>query len=157
MVKHIRTNNVLVKQFLQADEELPLYVLAQQLGDHLHSVADMRQACIACRNEDNQLIAMEYLYLNGYLQDVHDMIEKNKQSNRLRNQRWAMFYQMLYERRMRPKKERKRDKPIRFLDALGRMDILITIIHYKCYMRCFIFIVILTCINMAKSVHLMNE
>src|SRR5699024_12020913 len=44
---------------------------------------------------------MEFLYMNGYFDDLRQIIDSNKTSQQQTNQLWAEIYQIMIDRRMK--------------------------------------------------------
>lgn len=96
-----------------------------------------RKFCLQSSSKEIQKKGMEFLYINGYFEDLKILIAKNSLSNDASNQTWAEVYQIMLERRMNESssmgKMRARLKEIKTSDPELRCLIEITIIDTYFY------------------------
>ncbi|SFB26769.1 hypothetical protein SAMN04488072_11266 [Lentibacillus halodurans] len=61
----------------------------------------IRKFCLETTSDNTQKKGMEYLYMNGYYDDLQQSIIKNKSSKNPSNQKWAEVYQLTLDRKQR--------------------------------------------------------
>ncbi|MFC4402835.1 AimR family lysis-lysogeny pheromone receptor [Gracilibacillus xinjiangensis] len=135
-------SNHICERFLKSDVEMPFYVVYQQLKGRPDELESMRHISLNCQNEDNQRVAMEYLYANGCFDELLSLIGKNRTSINISNRSRAICYQLMYDRKTLPKKQLKPDAPMRYLEEINRVKsssdddaflILKNVMHIYCY------------------------
>ncbi|UFT98909.1 AimR family lysis-lysogeny pheromone receptor [Radiobacillus kanasensis] len=57
--------------------------------------------CLQASSDIDMRVGLEFLYMNGFDQDLHQLIEKNKQSSNLLNQQWGHMYELHLARKNR--------------------------------------------------------
>lgn len=141
MTEHEHDNHI-VNHFLESDNELPIYVIYQQLKGYPNEIDNMRLICLHCKSDHNQRVAMEYLYAVGLLEELHDVIAKNRTSIHKKNRTAALAYQLMYDRKnlsnkqVKPKMIRQSIKEINRIEAEADDDIfpiLKDLLHIYCY------------------------
>ncbi|SER88543.1 hypothetical protein SAMN04487944_1126 [Gracilibacillus ureilyticus] len=137
-----RACNHIVKLFFESEAELPLYVVYQHLKGRPDELESLRQLSLYCKSEENQRVAMEFLYTNGLFNELSRLIEKNRTSINISNRSRAIVYQLMYERKTLPKKQLKPDAPVHYLKEINRIKssseddaflILKDLLHIYCY------------------------
>ncbi|MFD1362049.1 AimR family lysis-lysogeny pheromone receptor [Lentibacillus salinarum] len=68
----------------------------------------VRQYCLETTSDDIRKKGMEFLYMNGFYDDLQQLIDKNKSLSNPSNQKWAEVYQLTLDR----KQKRYRDEEI---------------------------------------------
>lgn len=71
--------------------------------EHDHETAHdlTRQYCLQSPSDEICKTCMEFLYMNGYFDDLRRIIDSNKTSQQQTNQLWAEIYQIMIDRRMK--------------------------------------------------------
>lgn len=60
----------------------------------------VRKFCLQSTNNDIMKKGMEFLYMNGFYEDLPILINKNRKSNRKSNIQWAEIYQLMIDRKL---------------------------------------------------------
>ncbi|WP_163969523.1 AimR family lysis-lysogeny pheromone receptor [Oceanobacillus halotolerans] len=58
-----------------------------------------RKFCIQSDSDEINKKGMEFLYVNSYLEDLQQLVNKNKASSSISNRKWAAVYQLFLERK----------------------------------------------------------
>lgn len=85
-----RENNVSLEQ---------VNLVLRQEHDNETALKLMRNFCLQSISEDVQKKGMEFLYINGYINDLQVLINKNNTSRNQTNREWAKMYQMVVNRK----------------------------------------------------------
>ncbi|HEX6593662.1 MAG TPA: AimR family lysis-lysogeny pheromone receptor [Bacillota bacterium] len=86
------------------EKDMPFgHVMMLLLQEHDYEVAHAltRDYCLQSVAYDTCKACMEFLYMNGYFQDLKVLVDKNKHSKQRSNQQWAEVYDMIIDRRMK--------------------------------------------------------
>ncbi|WP_231514933.1 AimR family lysis-lysogeny pheromone receptor [Oceanobacillus salinisoli] len=75
----------------------------------------MRKYCLESSSRDIQKKGMEFLYMNGFYDDLEILININEESPDPSNRQWAEVYKILYQLR------RKEYQPISILDKINHL------------------------------------
>ncbi|MEN1967702.1 AimR family lysis-lysogeny pheromone receptor [Lentibacillus sp. N15] len=59
----------------------------------------MRNFCLQSTSDEIMKKGMEFLYTNGYINDLQLLVNKNKESGNRSNQEWAEIYQLIIDRK----------------------------------------------------------
>ncbi|WP_164667601.1 AimR family lysis-lysogeny pheromone receptor [Virgibacillus doumboii] len=85
------------------NDRLTLGQVAQMLS-YEHEVQTAkeltRKFCLQSSSDEVQKTGMEFLYMNGYYEDLELLIKKNKESINRSNQKWAKVYQVTMDRKL---------------------------------------------------------
>jgi tetratricopeptide (TPR) repeat protein len=73
----------------------------KQAHSHRQVIALMRTYCLQLPSLSLMKTGMEFLYINGFYDDLQVLIKKNEQTGNPSNQQWATIYQLLMDRRMK--------------------------------------------------------
>lgn len=124
--------------FLQSDAELPLHVVYQQMQENVSEFKNMWEICLTVEDFDNQRIAMEYLYTNGFYDKLQMLIDKNIQSANRLNRKTARMYQLLRERKTTGKRQDRMKllqtaNRLRLAETDYELHILRDLLHIYCY------------------------
>lgn len=79
----------------------------------------MKDYCLRSLSPDIQKKGMEFLYMNGYDQELEILIKKNRQHADLSNTQWAAVYQLILDRKM---ERYPPDQIIQILDQITTTD-----------------------------------
>ena len=82
--------------------DLKLNQLMEALSrEHGHQtvIELMRKCCLELPSKHIMKTGMEFLYINGFYEDLQQLIIKNQQSNDQSNRQWAAIYQLIIDRR----------------------------------------------------------
>lgn len=60
----------------------------------------IRKLCLQSNNNDIMKKGMEFLYMNGFYEDLQVLIEKNNKSTHKSNNQWAVLYQLMMDRKL---------------------------------------------------------
>ncbi|MDC3414961.1 AimR family lysis-lysogeny pheromone receptor [Aquibacillus sp. 3ASR75-11] len=116
----LMNKSIFQEQFVVNGEELPLNLIIKMLSAR-YAPAEvmelMRAVCLHVTSDDNLRVSLEFLYTNGFLDDVAILINKNKQVHNARNHNWASVYQVILDRR------KNRTKPHRYLSMLSSLKL----------------------------------
>lgn len=99
--------------------ELTLKQLMEKLKkehDHQNVIELMRKYCLQFPSQNIMKTGMEFLYINGFYDDLQQLIKKNAQLDNPSNQQWAAIYQLIIDRR------RKRYSPHQLLQTINQMN-----------------------------------
>ncbi|QKY70464.1 AimR family lysis-lysogeny pheromone receptor [Lentibacillus sp. CBA3610] len=100
--------NFEVKEDTDAFESLPnrdpltleqVLLVLQQEHDEATVQQLIRKFCLETTSEDIRKKGMEFLYMNGHYDDLQQLININKASEKFSNQQWADVYQMTLDRK----------------------------------------------------------
>ncbi|UOQ50224.1 AimR family lysis-lysogeny pheromone receptor [Gracilibacillus caseinilyticus] len=134
--------NQFMNEFLTRETEMPLHVVHQQLKGHPHELQDMKEICLITKNEANLCTAMEYLYDNGLIAELKELIDKTKHAESEQLRKTSRIYQIMYNRKKLKAKQLKPDDPvycikyvnrIRLKDTDYRLLILRDLVQIYCY------------------------
>ncbi|WP_099159421.1 AimR family lysis-lysogeny pheromone receptor [Virgibacillus ndiopensis] len=75
----------------------------------------MRKFCLQTTSADISKKGMEFLYMNGFYNDLQLLINKNMKSANKSNRNWAVVYQLVIDRRL------ARYKPLEILKTIKRI------------------------------------
>ncbi|QST00481.1 hypothetical protein IMZ31_02485 [Pontibacillus sp. ALD_SL1] len=92
-----------VRQLVGPDEPA-LFTVLQQLTkeyDEVTTIRLMREFCFLCQTDENMRVGLEYLYMNGLLDEVQDLVKINENSENQVNREWAFLYQFFLDRKLR--------------------------------------------------------
>src|SRR5699024_8572399 len=78
-----------------------IVILILQKNDHETAHDLTRQYCLQSPSDEICKTCMEFLYMNGYFDDLRRIIDSNKTSQQQTNQLWAEIYQIMIDRRMK--------------------------------------------------------
>lgn len=59
----------------------------------------MRQFCLQSTSDEIKKKGMEFLYTNGYINDLQLLVNKNRESSNASNREWAEIYQLVVNRK----------------------------------------------------------
>ncbi|CDQ38322.1 MULTISPECIES: AimR family lysis-lysogeny pheromone receptor [Virgibacillus] len=89
--------------FIAGEDELTLSL--EQLKEFLSRDHDnetvmqlIRKYCLQSSSRDIQKKGMEFLYMNGFFEELQQLVEKNKKSTYTSNRQWASIYQIMIDR-----------------------------------------------------------
>lgn len=91
---------------LTGPEESTLFTLLQKLSKHYDEKTTIyltKEFCLNCHSDENKRVGMEFLYMNGFQDDLTQLIEMNKQSHNQVNNEWAEVYEFILDRRKKSK------------------------------------------------------
>lgn len=60
----------------------------------------VRKLCIQSNRSEIMKKGMEFLYMNGFHEDLQHLIEKNRKSKNKSNNQWAVIYQLMIDRKL---------------------------------------------------------
>lgn len=89
-----------VSNFDQLTLEQVLLVVEQE-HDKVTAQQLTRKFCLETTSDDIKKKGMEFLYMNGYYDDLQQLISKNKASENSSNQKWADIYQLTLDRKQK--------------------------------------------------------
>lgn len=105
--------------FIVNKDELTLEQLKELLSQKHNSktvMELMRNFCLQSTSMDIQKKGMEFLYINGFHDELQLLIRKNRASNNTSNREWAEIYQILADRRL------KLYSPHKLLQTINRIS-----------------------------------
>ncbi|MBM7601244.1 hypothetical protein JOC34_003665 [Virgibacillus halotolerans] len=93
-----------------------LMEILKQKHNHQQVIELMKTYCLELPSLSLMKTGMEFLYINGFYDDLQQLIEKNEQSDNPSNRQWAAIYQLIIDRRM------NRYSPHQLLQTINRMN-----------------------------------
>lgn len=91
LLSHVNQSNLTLKQLME---------VLSQAYDHQTVIEQMRKYCLQLPSEEIMKTGMEFLYINGFYEDLQQLIKRNQQSASSSNRQWATIYQLIIDRRM---------------------------------------------------------
>ncbi|MYL34856.1 hypothetical protein GLW05_14775 [Pontibacillus yanchengensis] len=82
--------------------EPALFSVLQQLSkkyDEKTTIFLTKEFCLNCQSEENQRVGMEFLYMNGFQEELKALININKEHSSQRNKEWGEVYEFIFDRR----------------------------------------------------------
>ncbi|WP_345242822.1 AimR family lysis-lysogeny pheromone receptor [Pontibacillus salipaludis] len=134
---------------LVGPNEPALFTVLQQLTkeyDEITTIHLTKEFCFLCQTDENKRVGMEYLYMNGLLDEVQELVKVNEESDNRVNREWAYLYQFFLDRKLRNAEISDSEAFFsKFSSADPELDCLI--IFTKIYARCdkFDFSLVETC------------
>lgn len=92
-----------VRQLVGPDEPA-LFTVLQQLTkeyDEKTTLHLAKEFCFLCHTDENKRVGLEYLYMNGLLDEVQKLVKINEESENQINREWAYLYQFFLDRKLR--------------------------------------------------------
>ncbi|MCD5325481.1 MULTISPECIES: AimR family lysis-lysogeny pheromone receptor [Pontibacillus] len=92
-----------VRQLVGPDEPA-LFTVLQQLTkeyDEITTIQLTKEFCFHCQTDENKRVGLEYLYMNGLLDEVQELVKINEESANQINREWAYLYQFFLDRKLR--------------------------------------------------------
>ncbi|GGD19766.1 AimR family lysis-lysogeny pheromone receptor [Pontibacillus salipaludis] len=89
---------------LVGPNEPALFTVLQQLTkeyDEVTAIQLAKKFCLLCQTDENKRVGLEYLYMNGLLDEVQELVKINEQSENQINREWAYLYQFFLDRKLR--------------------------------------------------------
>lgn len=84
-------------------EKLTLGQVAQMLSteyDEQTATQLMRKFCLQSSSEEVHKTGMEFLCMNGYFEDLQQLVNKNNESGNTSSRKWAQVYQIVLDRKL---------------------------------------------------------
>ncbi|KGX93059.1 hypothetical protein N781_13975 [Pontibacillus halophilus JSM 076056 = DSM 19796] len=91
---------------LIGNNEPSLFSVLQQLSKEVDiktTIFLAREFILNCQSYENQRVGMEFLYMNGFHEEMQRLIEQNRNSENKVNQEWAEVYQIILHRKQQKK------------------------------------------------------
>ncbi|RCW77466.1 AimR family lysis-lysogeny pheromone receptor [Saliterribacillus persicus] len=82
----------------------------------------MKEICLLSKDDNNKRVAMEFLYANGCLSELAEMIEYNNQSDNPVNHKWASVYSILLKRRTNENITKNARSSMQYLEAIEKIN-----------------------------------
>ncbi|WP_186578103.1 AimR family lysis-lysogeny pheromone receptor [Aquibacillus kalidii] len=113
------------EDFIVNNEELSLFhvfqmvKLTENAESALHIVRDL---CLQSNSDENLRIGLEFLYSNGFLAELKQLIDINRSSQNKLNQKWAKVYQIMRNRRLKVRGNNKYEASYYYLDEINTIE-----------------------------------
>ncbi|WP_430790236.1 AimR family lysis-lysogeny pheromone receptor [Virgibacillus flavescens] len=75
-------------------------MLSTQHDEHT-VITLVRKLCLQSKKNDVMKKGMEFLYMNGFYEDLQLLIDRNKKSRNMSNNKWAVIYQLMLDRKLK--------------------------------------------------------
>ncbi|MFC0522110.1 AimR family lysis-lysogeny pheromone receptor [Pontibacillus salicampi] len=84
------------------EDEPSLFSVLQHLSkqyDEKTTIFLAKEFCLKCESDENQRVALEFLYMNGFRDEIIKVVKQNLDSENQVNREWGEVYNFILERR----------------------------------------------------------